>query len=364
MYHWGVNVPTAIAAHALIIVIASILIGTRFGFTMTGLVAATVIGLWYFQSKGIVLIHEEIFTGGDAAALALLYCIIMVVSWLSNREIERSLFRARRSERELKEERDLLEVRVEERTRDLQKAQFEKVENVHRLAEFGELASGLFHDLINLVTAILPKAEVGEHEHASHASASDSGGANVEVLTDRVKDFTDGMRRQLHEKGIPEFFSVDDAVARAMQLLSYEARREKVRFVFDGLTNARIFGDPFRFHHVATNLIANAIESYRSVSDAREKIVWISVRETSGAFLMVVRDSGCGMPEDIQKKIFEPFFTMKTGGSGLGIGLAVVKRIVERDFGGTISVVSIVGRGSTFTVSVPITRRNLPDEKK
>jgi signal transduction histidine kinase len=354
---WGVNVPTAIVGYALIIVIASILIGTRFGFVITVLVAAAVILVWYFQSKGIIVADSEIFVGGDVVSLALMYCVIMVVASLSNREIERSLFRARRSERELKEERDLLEIRVEEKTRDFRKAQFEKVENVHRMAEFGELASGLFHDLVNLVTAILPKADTGQTP--DRLASPESRGAELETLTDRVKDFTDGMRRQLHERTEPELFSVDEAIAQAVQLLSYEARREKVQLVFDGTPHARIFGDSFRFHHVATNLIANAIESYRSTDDGRGKTVWISVREAGHSLSVVVRDDGCGMSDDVQKKIFEPFFTTKAGDGGLGIGLAVVRRIVERDFGGTISVTSVVGSGSTFTVVVPLAGAHL-----
>ncbi len=354
VYRWGVNVPTAVAAHALIIVIASILLGTRFGFAMTGAIAAAVMVLWYVQSQGIVLTDEEFFTSGDAVALALVYGVVMVVSSLSNREIERSLSRVRQSERELKEERDLLEVRVDERTRDFQEAQFGKVENIHRLAEFGELASGLFHDLINLVTAVLPRADVKE---ATGDPATFTSRANeIETLTDRVKDFTDGMRRQLREKANPELFSIDEVIVQAMHLLSYEARREKVQLMFDGSPSARIFGDPFRFHHIATNLISNAIESYRSVADAREKIVRISIREADRSIMMVVRDKGCGIPDNVKKKIFEPFFTMKVGGNGLGIGLAVVKRIVERDFGGTIDVASVVGQGSTFIVVVPTER--------
>ena len=72
-----------------------------------------------------------------------------------------------------------------------------------------------------------------------------------------------------------------------------------------------------------------------------------------------VQDSGCGIPEEAQAKLFEPFFTTKEAGKGTGLGLAIVAQVVE-DHGGTISVESRPGEGTTFSVSLPRSRAGHP----
>jgi two-component system NtrC family sensor kinase len=74
-----------------------------------------------------------------------------------------------------------------------------------------------------------------------------------------------------------------------------------------------------------------------------------------------ITDTGCGIPPENLDKLFEPFFTTKEVGKGTGLGLAVSYGIVERH-GGTIRVQSEVGRGSTFTVWIPVDEGNGEDE--
>ncbi len=184
---WGADLPTALVGYGLLIVMASILISTRFGFFVTVTSAIYLIPIWHLQSVGLLIpFKQQKATDGDAITLGVLYCLIMIVAWLSNREIEKSLARARQSERELKEERDSLEVKVVERTRELQEAQLEKMENVYRLAAFGDLASGLFHDLINMMMSLMPKEQ---HD------------ADTAAMSKTIIDFAEGMRRQLQQRG-------------------------------------------------------------------------------------------------------------------------------------------------------------------
>jgi signal transduction histidine kinase len=72
---------------------------------------------------------------------------------------------------------------------------------------------------------------------------------------------------------------------------------------------------------------------------------------------MVVEDNGVGIPEQHIDKIFEPFFTTKISGQGIGIGLSMAKRIVEKDFGGLLTAKSEAGRGSSFKVSLPVRKQ-------
>ena len=101
---WGVNMPTVLLGYALVIIIAGILISTLFGFVLTGITALLIVPLWYLEVHGSLAVQPQTFDGTDGIVFAAFYALIMVVTWLSNREIEKSLLRARTSERALKED--------------------------------------------------------------------------------------------------------------------------------------------------------------------------------------------------------------------------------------------------------------------
>jgi PAS domain S-box-containing protein len=104
-------------------------------------------------------------------------------------------------------------------------------------------------------------------------------------------------------------------------------------------------GNPTKLREVLTNLIFNAVDAL-----PRGGLIQITAEARDGAVALVVRDTGAGMDAATQARIFEPFFTTKVTGSGLG--LAVVKDIVE-SHGGAIRVVSQVGGGTAFTITLP-----------
>jgi len=127
---WGANIPQGLLMYVLLIVMSGILINARFAFFTTIFLCSVLGALSFLQINEIIKPNlywkSESFKYVDFIAYATTFAVIAVVSWLSNREIEKSLERARHSEAELRQERDLLEVRVEERTRELKQAQMEK----------------------------------------------------------------------------------------------------------------------------------------------------------------------------------------------------------------------------------------------
>jgi signal transduction histidine kinase len=346
---WNVNLPTAILAYAFIISIAGILIGTAFGFAMTGLTAGTIAGIWHLHIHGFIVSQRQDPTEDDIIAFVIFYFLIMAVSWLSNREIEKSLTRARKSEIALKEERDLLEVRVIERTDELRKAQFEELEQEHRFAEFGRSASGLFHDLLNVLNAISLRTEGNAAEETSIAAAYST--------TRRIQQFMRGIQKQIDEKNVCESFSLAEGIEQAIQLIAHKAAKENVRieFPYDKKDAFMYYGVPFKFHQIVMNLVSNAIDAYHSVS--RDKIgqytVTIALEIKDASIILTVKDHGCGIPRAAQEMIFKPFFTTKGKTQGSGIGLASIKKIIEEDFHGTITMKSTEGTGATFTVTFP-----------
>ena len=104
---------------------------------------------------------------------------------------------------------------------------------------------------------------------------------------------------------------------------------------------------PDELNQVWTNLIHNALQAM----DGKGKLV-ISVSQEENEIIVKVTDSGCGIPESIRSKIFEPFFTTKPAGEGSGLGLDIVKKIIDKHQG-SVQVESQPGQ-TTFSVKLPI----------
>ena len=358
VWRWGANLPAALLAYAMTIIIAGILINTRFGFFMTALTTAFITPLWHLQVHGILAVQEQKIDGGDGIVFGTLYAVIMIVAWLSNREIERSLARARTSERDLQHERDFLEVRVKERTEELRKEQFEKIEQVNQFAKFGQLASGLFHDMLNIMNALSMKMDLRDSNGSGIKKEDAASRETTSTATKQIEQFMQAIRKQLNRQESAELFSLDDSIGQVIQLLSYKANREGVHIIFEPADTRviRHFGNPFKFHQIMFNLILNAIEAHETIprESGKNRSVVVRTEEKDGNAIITVKDRGCGMAQAVQKKIFEPFFSTKAEPKGMGIGLASVKKIVEDDFSGTISAESEVGNGTVFTVKFPM----------
>ena len=105
--------------------------------------------------------------------------------------------------------------------------------------------------------------------------------------------------------------------------------------------------DKIYLSRIITNLVAN---SRQAKHDDRENIINLDVEQRQKRVIITVDDNGTGIPEELYDRIFEPNFTSKT--SGTGLGLTMVRKMVE-DYKGEISVKSELGKGSTFTISLP-----------
>lgn len=114
---------------------------------------------------------------------------------------------------------------------------------------------------------------------------------------------------------------------------------------------------PQDFGRVVLNLIGNAFDAVREkaeqAGDGYHPHVMVSTRRVNGQAQIHVSDNGAGIPEDIRQRIFEPFFTTKPSGSGTGLGLSLSHDIIAHGHGGSLTVESEEGEGTTFIISVP-----------
>lgn len=359
-FRWGADLNASLLFYVLVIIMSSILINTRFSFIMTVLSSSIIFIAGYLQVNNKfspnTYWRSEIFNMTDIVMFVVMFFIIAAISWLSNREIEKSLMRARKSEKELKEERDLLEMKVEERTRKIEEMQAEKMVQLYRFAEFGRLSSGIFHDLINPLNALVISVEkIKDQDKSTNTINETKTYLDSAVLAARkMEDMISAVRKQITKQENNSMFSVNDEIKQVISVLAYKALKAGVEITFSSKDDIETFGDATKFNQAALNLVANAIESYMS-NGTLEKTVNIrqkasvALRKDGENAVFTVCDFGAGIPEENLEKMFEPFFSTKNG-NGMGIGLSMVKRIVEKDFGGLIEAESVRGRGTVFTV--------------
>ncbi|MBI5494785.1 MAG: response regulator [Deltaproteobacteria bacterium] len=231
-----------------------------------------------------------------------------------------------------------------------------------RMEAIGGLAGGVAHDFNNLLAVILSYTGFALEDVRKHNLATDD---LLEVQ--RAANRAAGLTRQLlafSRKQIlqPVPLSVSE-VAAGLENMLRRIVGEDVELVQSlapdvGLTLA----DPGQIEQVIMNLVVNArdampnggrltIETANVEITAEDAARRVAVQP--GAYVqVVVSDTGCGMGEETQARIFDPFFTTKEKGKGTGLGLSTVYGIVKQS-GGAIWVHSELGRGSTFTVSLP-----------
>jgi two-component system, NtrC family, sensor kinase len=112
--------------------------------------------------------------------------------------------------------------------------------------------------------------------------------------------------------------------------------------------NPIVWTDPYQLAQVLLNLLTNSIQA----TDAGGKIT-VSIRSSEEQVSIAVQDNGCGIPEENLTKIFEPFFSTKAVGVGTGMGLYISSGIVTK-LGGLMTVDSQPGKGTTFTIALPV----------
>lgn len=359
-YQWGVNLPTALLSSGLLIVISSILISTRFSIVVAFFVIAMIATIGYLEHVSIIQparywLKDKLFLP-DIIEYSVILSFITVISWLSNREIEKSLHRARHSEAELKKERDLLEVKVEERTQELKKAQAEKMSQLYRFSEFGRLSSGIFHDLINPLTAVAISFKQLQDSQSQNLQEAERNLENGLAAARRMEVFIQTVRKQISHQETKATFSLNEEIHQTIQLFDYKARQAKVALHFVRQHDVQTFGNPLKFHQIVANLVSNAIDAYDGITPETDKehMVEIRLAQHRDIARLEVQDWGQGIKPEVLPKIFDPFFTTKDTEKGTGIGLTTTKHIVEKDFAGNITIASKPGYGSTFIVEFAV----------
>ncbi len=267
-------------------------------------------------------------------------------------------------EEHLRQARDELETRVAERTDDLLMAnerlrteirEHEKTQNeliqTAKLAVLGQLSAGINHELNQPLTAIRAYADnaraflkIEKIETAMDNLMEISG------LTERMSKIIASLKvfsRKSSGQAAPVALkSVRDG---ALSILHARLEKESVTISWpEKLDEIYVMGDMVRLEQVAVNLLSNAIQAMEGRSDKR---IDISCSSNTESVLLGFRDYGPGIGAEDLDKVFEPFYTTKKPGQGLGLGLSISYRIVD-SLGGRLSVANHVEGGAVFTIEL------------
>ncbi|MEE4270873.1 MAG: ATP-binding protein [Thermoanaerobaculales bacterium] len=227
-----------------------------------------------------------------------------------------------------------------------------------RLASIGELAAGIAHEINNPVAIMVQEAGwiddlLHDEDPTSTENLEEIERAVGQIRTqgDRCKEITYKLL-SFARKTDPSVREVifNDIVEEVIGLTSQKTRYSNVNIATDlepGLP--AIQASPTEIQQVLLNLVNNAIDAI----DQPEGTVTVTTRTDQGNVVLEVRDTGNGIPEANLARIFDPFFTTKPVGQGTGLGLSICYGIVEKA-GGSITVESEVGQGTSFAVSFPI----------
>ena len=219
--------------------------------------------------------------------------------------------------------------------------------HAEKLAGIGSFAAGIAHDMNNPLQLILGLAENLTDEtdlEAVHLQARDIIDA-VKRTTAICRDLTSYSRRASLQQDC--LIAVNGKLDEALKIARYAVALQDIEIRKRYQPDAVVKGNPDELLHVFVNLITNAVQ-------AMEHHGTLTLETTAVGSTTHVRvsDTGCGIAPELMNRIFEPFFTTKPPGKGTGLGLYNIKNVI-RHMNGAIEVDSHVGRGSTFTLTLP-----------
>ena len=235
-----------------------------------------------------------------------------------------------------------------ERTRALHAALVEE----HRMAYVGTLAASIAHEVRNPLSSVKMNVQMMEKRLARLADPEEVEYFHAKV--ERIKGEVDRLEETISHflafaRPAPvraQTVQLNEVVGNVLEFLEPQCQSadvEVVREFADGLPAVEL--DPNQFAQALQNLVLNAVQAIGNGGR-----ITVGTAEADGRLVLTVADDGPGIPEDIQEKVFDVFFTTRQ--SGTGLGLNIVSRIVE-EHRGTLSLESRPGEGATFRIELP-----------
>ncbi|MEA5514323.1 PAS domain S-box protein [Nodularia sp. UHCC 0506] len=242
-----------------------------------------------------------------------------------------------------------------------------------RLENLGILASGIAHDLNNILTPILTSTQllplrlhnIDEQSRQLLKMQQDSAKRGAELIK-QILSFAQGVEGKHFPLQIRHLLREIEQIVK-----STFPKSIAVKTYIPNTINSIIVADPTQIHQVLMNLCVNARDAMPNGGTLRleadnffvdEHDAQMNPEARVGSYIVItVSDTGCGIPRELLKRIFEPFFTTKEFSKGTGLGLSTIVGILK-NHGGFINVESKVGLGSDFKVYLPVSEQIVTEE--
>ncbi len=241
-----------------------------------------------------------------------------------------------------------------------------KISQNYNLIEASRISFGIYHDLSNILTS-------------SNLALSqilynlENGSTDIKLLVEKnmkineqanclIKSFK--QQCQKNDEKI-EFYPALE-IKKVLDVFHFQFVKYNIQINLDLDFGIKIFNSPVKFIQVMINLINNAIDSFEPDKkedqvrghDFKKKrnFIFIKLKKVDNFKILSIKDSGCGMEGEVVDKIFDPFFSLKdkkednSNNYHCGVGLSIVRKIIEDDFCGKIEVESKIGQGTEFII--------------
>jgi len=266
--------------------------------------------------------------------------------------------RLQQAHQELREWAETLEQRVDDKTRELQLAQ-DQVIQAEKMASLGRLAAVVAHEINNPLTGILTYAKLIQKQLGK--TGLDDGKvrsmianlATMEKETARcgrlVKELLSYARGS---DDVRQPVDINEVIRAVVDLMAYRLTQQKIELRLELQPDLpTLAGHPDRLEQAVLNLVNNACEA---MPDGGRLGIRTALGPAGDCLEIRIADTGPGIPEEMRAQLFDPFISTKSRGENLGLGLFVTNGHIQRH-GGRISVVTEIGEGTEFTISLPVT---------
>jgi len=227
-----------------------------------------------------------------------------------------------------------------------------------KLASLGRMSAGIIHEINNplnfATTGLFTLRNKGKYIATEQREEYEEILKDIEDGVSRVKNIVSDLRMFTHpETESRDQVELTEVLAASLRFLSNEWK-SKVQIEQKLAEHQTVWANKNKLIHVLTNLLQNSLDALKSKTFKNEKpTIWVEGRIEDGRSILVVRDNGVGIAKEHLDKIFDPFYTTKDVGEGMGLGLAICYRIVQ-DCDGRIHVRTEPGQFCEFTLEFPL----------
>lgn len=223
------------------------------------------------------------------------------------------------------------------------KSCLEKMRDVYSVVEINKLSFGIYHDLVNVLTSL--NLCINDTEDGIEKE-------KLLEMSKRAVFLSSFLKNNQAKKRDVCSFSLAEEISNILIIFKYHFTKHDIKIDFKIKEDVVVNLDRLKFNQVVINIVGNAIDALKEKNFCRN--IFVSLSSNKGFACIVIKDNGPGILEENISKIFDPLFSLKQKEDHCGLGLYLVKTIVEKDFSGKIKVKSQLNKGSKFIIKIPI----------